>query len=275
MEKSVTIPLDRIEAPQGTIEGILRISDQGEDLIIITHGHNGFCNYGVFPYMQEVLAGEGVSSFSYNFSHGGVRGLEDTFTDLNAYSKNCMRLETEDLVSAGVEMHRRFPEKRLWLLSHSMGSIPNTFGARELINKGIPVAGLIYLAPVSRLDFWPEDLIETWSKTGTIHLTNPRTGQDLPHGPELLSEIRATSTAWNMEWALMGCRLPALVIHGAEDESVPLKHGQQLYRWAVRHSPRCRFIQIAGTGHTFGTSHPFTSVGPAVEAVQYAVLQFL
>jgi pimeloyl-ACP methyl ester carboxylesterase len=275
MDAYPTLPLERIAAPHGTVEGILQHTPQADKLIIITHGHNGFCNYGVFPYLQEMLREEGVSSFSYNFSHGGVSGLDDHFSDLEAYSKNCMRLQTADLIAVGEAMHQRYPGQELWLLSHSMGAVANTFGARQLIARGIPIRGLVYLAPISQLDFWSSDLIDTWSQTGTIHLTNRRTGQDLPHGPELLAEIRAAATDWHLGEALSKCPVPTLVIHGQADESVPIRHGQQLYRYAVRQAPRARFIQIAGTGHTFGTAHPFNGLNPAVKAVLYAVLQFI
>jgi hypothetical protein len=45
--------------------------------------------------LQETLSRMGISSYSFNFSHGGIIGDADYFEDLVSYEKNCMRLEVE------------------------------------------------------------------------------------------------------------------------------------------------------------------------------------
>lgn len=246
-----------ITLPHGEIEGVWVGPENPENLIIITNGHNGFYSYGMFPWIQEQLAGAGLASFSYNFSHGGTRGDEDVFSDLDRYSRNCMRLETADLIGVGTWISTHYPAARIWLLAHSMGSIPTIFGACELRHAGMQLSGLILLAPVSRLDFWPDTLIEEWKKTGTITMYNRRTGQDLPHGPDMLREILEADQTWNMEQALSELNLPLLVIHGKEDEAVLPDHGKNLVRWARGSGSDARLIMIERTGHTFGTKHPF------------------
>src|SRR6476619_7660133 len=87
------------EHPEGIVEGIYLNAGKNSNLVIIVNGHNGFYNYGMFPYIQEKLFSGGISSYSFNFSHGGVKGDSDYFEDLQGYEQNCMRLETADVVS--------------------------------------------------------------------------------------------------------------------------------------------------------------------------------
>lgn len=260
-----------IDLPHGKVEGILQCPETAMDLAVISNGHNGFYSYGMFPWIQDQLDQAGIGSFSYNFSHGGTIGAGDTFDDLEAYSRNCMRLETTDLVGVVLHLRKRYPAQRLWLLSHSMGSVPTIFGALELRQMDIPLAGMILLSPVSRLDFWPVDLIDRWAETGTITMFNRRTGQDLPHGPELLAEIRQASTKWNMERALHQLDVPLLVIHGEEDEAVSPDHGHALVSWALAAGMPAQIRIIPETGHTFGTRHPFEGPDRATEVMIQAV----
>ena len=128
----------------GAIAGMYVYPLQGSGpLVVIVNGHNGFYAYGMFPYIQDALAEKGISSYSFNFSHGGVKDDEDYFTDLAAYQKNCMRLEQLDLLEvlrnldgSGIKK----PQKGgVFLLSHSLGSVPLLFGTREALQHGIEV----------------------------------------------------------------------------------------------------------------------------------------
>lgn len=260
-----------ITLPHGKISGRLLLPPAAKGMVVIVNGHNGFYAYGMFPWIQDRLADQGYASFSFNFSHGGTRGEEDVFTDLEAYARNCMRLERDDVIGAVEALGRECPELPIWLLSHSLGSVPAIFGAERLLAREMPLAGLVLLAPVSRLDFWPDELIREWSRTGTITMYNRRTGQDLPHGQEWLSEILRAQEDWNMESLLRKLRLPLTVIHGLEDEAVSFRHGQAMVRWAMASGSPSRFVGIAGTGHTFGTSHPFRGPAPATEAMMRQV----
>ena len=87
------------ELGHGQVEGIyLKASEPSAPLVVITNGHNGFYNYGMFPHIQKTFQKHGISSYSYNFSHGGVVADSDYFTELDKYEKNSMRLETLDLL---------------------------------------------------------------------------------------------------------------------------------------------------------------------------------
>ncbi len=256
-------PVD-LHLDHGHVSGIFVPSATRTDapLVVITNGHNGFYNYGMFPYIQAYLSRHQISSFSYNFSHGGVRGGNDTFTDLDAYEKNCMRLETADLSGVLRSMEneptlRPYVERPVFLLSHSLGVVPTLFAAGSDRPSGPMVAGIILLAPIRTLDIFPESMMEEWNVRGVFHLMNNRTGQALPQGAELLSEIQKSDTVWNLERAVRGLNVPILAIHGADDNDVPSQHSESIVAWARASGTDAKLVIVPDVGHTFNTNHPF------------------
>ena len=146
-----------LKLSHGNIDGIyLKSQTENSPLVIITNGHNGFYNYGMFPYIQEELQRNGISSVSYNFSHGGISGDNDYFTELDLYEKNSMRLEEEDLKGlvhslSDIDIQYKKAENKLILLSHSLGNIPVIFATEELQKQGYNIDGVIFLAPIMSL----------------------------------------------------------------------------------------------------------------------------
>jgi 3-oxoadipate enol-lactonase len=61
--------------------------------------------------------------------------------------------------------------------------------------------------------------------------------------------------------AIAGLTLPALVIHGDEDQLVPFKWGQEL----AEILPNSRFLHIPGAGHNYMMVKPDKSVGAVLE----------
>jgi hypothetical protein len=197
------------EFKHGKVDGIyIRATDPDASLVIITNGHNGFYNYGMFPYIQEKLFEASISSYSYNFSHGGVIGDADYFSDLKSYEQNCMRLETEDLCEIvrnikNSDIH--FSDKnKLFLLAHSLGGGPTIFAANKLTSEGYRIDGLILVSTVKTIARWGTAAMEEWEKNGVYFIKNNRTKQDLPQGKEFLEEIKQADGKWSIEKALTG-----------------------------------------------------------------------
>jgi pimeloyl-ACP methyl ester carboxylesterase len=250
----------------GNIQGIYSESKNSNDLVIITNGHNGFYNYGMFPYIQDKLSSAGISSYSYNFSHGGIIGDSDYFEDLEGYEKNCMRLETLDLVgiidnikSSGIHFN---DDTNLYLLTHSLGGAPTIFAAKQL-NDCNQLKALILLNSIKTLNVWPKAMLDEWQEKKVYYMKNNRTKQDLPQGYEFLQECLKFETEWNIEQAVSSINKKIILIHGELDKDVPLEHSQSLYNWARQSNIESELIIIQNAGHTFNTKHPFE--GPSNE----------
>ena len=264
----------------GTVDGVYQKSNsEHSPLILITNGHNGFYNYGMFPYIQEQFGMNGISSFSYNFSHGGVKFDSDYFADLSLYEKNCMRLETLDLhetVKQIVNKRNEFNAyKGLYLMCHSMGSVPTLFAAKQLIAEGFKIDGIILISCVKSIALWPPAVMEEWEKTGVLLKKNNRTKQELPQGKEFLEEIKQADLKWNLKSALKGVNSDFLLLHGEKDEAVPLEHSVTMNNWNMEfgHNTRCKIIPNAT--HTYNTKHPFEKSTPELEELITEIITWI
>lgn len=254
-------------SPNGTIDGVYHNAGAGTPLVIIANGHNGFFNYGMFPYIRPSLVDAGISAIGFNYTHSGIIGDADVFEDLGRYGKNCRRLETEDLLfvleqaaTAPFDVH---PEK--YILAHSMGGIAATFAAKAAVARNVPLNGLILLCCLSTLNVRSAEVMENWKRDGVWYLRNNRTQQDLPQGKEYLEETLAADGKWNMEPVLRGFTLPVLIAHSEHDESVPLRHGEAVFGWCGNNHPRTEFFVIPNGSHTLNTKHPFEGPTPQLE----------
>lgn len=249
-----------------SIDGLYFDSGYNSPLVIIINGHNGFYNYGMFPYIQQRLLDKRISSYSFNFSHGGVIGESDVFEELDKYEKNCIRLEVEDVLCVLKNVTDYFKKhSRVFLLSHSLGGIPAIFAARQATGEKIGIDGIVLLNSVKTLNFWPNEMIEEWKSKGVYHKKNNRTKQDLPLGKEFLEEILHCDERWNVEKEIKLLTLPIMIIHGENDEAVPVEHGRSLFDWIKTVNSNASLKIIPGATHTFNTSHPFEGPSPQLD----------
>lgn len=253
----------------GKVDGIYFTNNPSAPLVIITNGHNGFYNYGMFPYIQEQLFNRGISSYSYNFSHGGIAGDSDYFSDLELYKKNCMRLETEDLceiIKSLKQSEIKYSEtNKLIFLTHSLGSVPTIFAAKKLLSEGYKIDGIVLVSAVKTLDVWPKSMIKEWENKGIYLMKNNRTKQELPQGKEFLEEIRQANNSWNVQTALKEVTTNFLIIHGEKDEAVPVEHSIILNKWNKQYGHKTILKIIPNGTHTYNTKHPFEGASPELE----------
>lgn len=250
----------------GTVEGIYINAGNSSSLVFIINGHNGFYNYGMFPHIQQKLFDNGISSYSFNFSHGGVIGDSDFFEDLEKYEQNCMRLETEDLLCVLQNINATFKDhSKIFLFAHSLGGVPTIFGAKKAIAKNIKVDGIILASTVKTLNFWPAEMLKEWANAGVYFKKNNRTNQELPQGFEFLQEILNCQKDWNVSQAIQTLNIPILIIHGANDEAVPVEHAQFLFKLIEGSKAHAQLKIINNATHTFNTKHPFEKSSKELE----------
>lgn len=273
MEKEKLI----IKHAEGNVEGIYINSGATTPLVIIVNGHNGFYNYGMFPYIQQKLYENKISSYSFNYSHGGVVGDSDRFEDLEKYEQNCMRLEILDLNSV-IQKLSDFPFKDhhgSFLFAHSLGGVPAIFAAKKALEENILIEGLILVSAVSSLNFWPPSMITEWNSAGVFYKKNNRTLQQLPLGFEFLQEVLKSETTWNVKKNIEKLKLPILILHGEEDEAVPLTNGEQLFSWTQTLNNNSKFIKISNATHTYNTKHPFVESSPQLEEMLSSCVKWI
>ena len=259
----------------GTVEGIYINAGSGSPLVIIINGHNGFYNYGMFPYIQQKLFENTISSYSFNFSHGGVIGDSDFFEDLEKYEHNCMRLETEDVLCVLHNLKVFKTHSKIFLLAHSLGGVPTIFGAKNISEEKIKLDGIILVSTVKTLHFWPPETLTEWAMAGVYYKKNNRTKQELPQGFEFLQEIINCEEDWNVKKAIQTLTVPILIIHGANDEAIPVEHGESIFSWIKNLNKNASLKIIPNATHTFNTKHPFEKSSDELEELITTTVEWI
>jgi len=258
----------KLELPHGLVVCQHYQAQSAESpLVIISNGSNGFYNYGMFPSLQEGLLKQEISSVTYNFSHGGVEDGLDSFTQLDLYEKNSMRLEVEDLYGIVKNKHIfNVPDnKEIFLMAHSLGGVPTIFTAQRLAKEDSEIKGVILVASVSTLNLYSKEIMENWEREGVWLMKNNRTNQMLPRGSEFLSEVKNADKDWNMQNAMSEFKTNYLIVNGDKDESVNPQHSIDLVEWAKNAGNKVEHIVIENASHTFNTKHPFETSTPELK----------
>jgi uncharacterized protein len=238
--------------------------------VVVVHGFKGFKDWGLWPTLAERLARAGFSAVTFNLSGSGVDDTgEFVFPEL--FGHNTFSAELQDLrrvtdaLAAG-ELGVA-PPPVMGLLGHSRGG-----GIAVLQAAGDPrVRALVTWAAISSVDRWAHDERAAWRDRGVNLVKNVRTGQMLPQYTDVLDDIERNSHALDIEAAAARIAVPWLIVHGSQDEAVPLLEGERL---AAASRGRSRFMAVEGAGHTFGAAHPWRGAPPELERVMDATLGF-
>jgi uncharacterized protein len=239
--------------------------------VVVLHGFKGFKDWGMFPPLAERLARAGFTAASFNFSGSGVDDAGD-FSLPDRFAHNTYSAELQDLggvldaLGSG-ELGLPAPTA-LGLVGHSRGG-----GVAILQAARDPrVDALVTWSAISRVDRWPADSRTDWRVTGHTEIKNARTGQVLPLYTDVLDDIEQNGDHLDIEEAAAGVRIPWLIVHGTQDESVPFSEAKLLKTSAPS---TARLLPIERGGHTFGATHPWRAATPELESVFDATLSWL
>jgi dienelactone hydrolase len=256
------------------IHGDLRLPD-GEGphpVVVVCHGFKGFKDWGFHPWLGEQFAAAGLAALHFNFSRNGVKAADGDIEDLDAFRRNTLSIERDDLdtvldaVLAG-RLDAPLDPSRLGLMGHSRGGGIALLGAAERPE----VKALATWAAVSHFDrLADEATLAQWRRTGVYEVVNARTGQILPMGVDFLDDVLGNRARLDLLGATRRLGVPGLVVHGRADETVPFAEGQEL---VAASGGRARLEAIDGAGHTFGAVHPFAGSTPHLTAAAAATIE--
>jgi len=235
--------------------------------VVICHGFKGFMEWGFFPHLAALLAARGYVAIRFNLSGAGMSPGDELVTDPEAFRANTYSRELADLLAvlaaAGTTIAPgRVDRRRLGLFGHSRGGGAALLAAARSAWRD-KVRALVTWAAISDVDRFTPEQKEDWRRQGELPVVNARTGQRLALGLGLLGDVEEHRAELDLLAAAAARRAPWLIVHGAEDESVPVTEAQRL---AERASGEKELLVIAAANHTFGSRHPFA--GPTPQLVQ-------
>lgn len=229
--------------------------------VVVIHGFKGFKDWGFFPYVCQSLAGDGHAVVSFNFSRNGVGDDPENFTELDAFARNTFTRELDEVhrvvseVREGDLLPR--PVEKVGLLGHSRGGADAILTARE--DPGVDA--LVTWAAVAGFDRWSEETREEWRRDRRLYVLNARTGQQMPLNVSLLEDFEENRERLDIVGAAREVRAPWLIVHGADDVSVPPADARRLAEAQVGASLEI----IPDAGHTFEAVHPFVGAPPELD----------
>jgi dienelactone hydrolase len=229
--------------------------DSPRPAIVVVHGFKGFKDWGMFPPLGDRLARAGFATIAFNLSGSGV---DDTgeFVWPERFGRNTFSAELQDLrlvMDALVrgELGVATPTT-VGLVGHSRGG-----GIAVLHAASDPrVQALVTWAAISSAERWSPQQVAEWRETGVREIVRTRTGQRLPLYTDVLGDVERNATgSLDILGAAARLRIPWLIAHGTEDESVSHLESEALR--AACPLTTTRLLAIEGAGHTFGAGHPW------------------
>ncbi|MEN8186308.1 MAG: alpha/beta hydrolase fold domain-containing protein [Bacteroidota bacterium] len=234
--------------------------NNSKPVVIFCHGYKGYKDWGAWNLAAERFAQNNIFFVKFNFSHnGGTLEQPIDFPDLEAFGKNNYTKELDDLESVldwildNQEIKNEIDPENITLIGHSRGGGIVGIKASEdsRITKIISWAGVSDFG--SR--FPKEDALKKWKKDGVYFIINGRTKQEMPHFFQFYSNFKENEKRLNIESAIKNIRIPHLIIHGSNDETVNVEEAKNIHLW----SPKSELKIINGANHTFDSKHPYNS----------------
>ncbi|SDY31832.1 alpha/beta hydrolase family protein [Hymenobacter psychrophilus] len=244
---------------------------RAKPVVVFVHGFKGFKDWGHFHVLADWFARRGFVFVKLNLSHNGVVvGGSGDLEDLEAFGRNNFSIELDDLGALLDALHQpgqtgipaaEMDLSRLALIGHSRGGGLVLLKAAE----DIRVRAVATWAAISNVNpGWTEQQMADWQLKGVLHVENSRTRQQLPLYYQLVENYYQHQDRLNIEQNLRQqlADRPVLILHGDQDETVPLERARQLHAW----QPAAELRVLAGTTHNFGGAHPW----PAAELPEQA-----
>lgn len=228
-------------------------------ILIFTHGFKGFKDWGHFDLMANSFAESGFLFVKFNCAFNGTTSKHPAdFVDLEAFGNNNYSKELDDLGCVIDYILNRQPyvlekemnKAELYLLGHSRGGGISILKAAE--DKR--VKKIITWASVSKFgQFLPYNEIDEWKNKGVVFTYNSRTKQNMPLYYQLYEDLEQNKERLDIPNLTPSIECPFLIVHGDNDNTVPLDMANELLQWSKNGS----LTIIRNGDHTLGGKHPW------------------
>ena len=223
---------------QGLIlQGFVHKPKKYDTAIVFLHGFPGSM-FGTAARVLHLFSKLNYLCFRFEFS--GTNTSEGKFED------KLMSQEVKEVKSAIDFLEKHFPFKKLILIGHSTGAIDAALYAHKdkRINKLILIGGVSDLKQAVQYDFTDQQVHDFWTKGYIVY---DRVG-NWYHKKRLKKAFYDEFFTLDIPKAMKKYHHPLLIVHGSEDEAVPVKEAHQLYHFANKLK---KLAIIKGADHRF------------------------
>lgn len=207
-------------------------------LVIIGHGVTGNKDRPFVVALAEALAKAGISALRFSFSGNGTSG--------GRFSESTISKEVEDLGAVLDAVKGR----KVCYVGHSMGGAVGVLRAAKdsRINALVSLAGMVHTNAFAEREFGgvKPDAGFMWDDP------------DCPLSQAYMDDMAQIGSVVSEAPKI---RVPWLLVHGSEDDVVPIKDSHDIL--ARANEPK-KFIEIKGSNHVFAGEHTQKMIEPVV-----------
>lgn len=234
--------------------------EQKVPVIIFLHGFKGFKDWGAFPDACAEMSTAGFAVLAINFSLNGIGENMTEFDQLELFSRETL---SQDLIDVGTVIiglkggkisadDLSLDTDNIGILGHSRGGHTAVAAAAEYPE----IKCLVTWSAVANYNtHWSDEMIADWNEKGVTKIENSRTGQVMPVKDVVYQDALKNADRLMAVKRVTELDIPVLFIHAKGDEGVPYSEAERLYRNCESEIKEIELL--AGSGHTFGTAHPF------------------
>jgi len=215
-------------------------SQKEKPIIILCHGFSTSKEGRTYVRLEEILNDKGISTFRFDFfGHGESEGKFEEITTFEA---------VDDIQNA-IKFLKVSGYKKIGLVGSSFGGMASIIAASKsnalyVLALKSPVSDYTFLIH-SRVD---EQDIKDWKEKGIIDVTgvDDETRRLKYSFYEESEKVKAYEAAKNI-------KIPTLIVHGDEDETVPIEQSRKTASFIEN----CRLEIIEGADHKYSNTTHF------------------
>jgi alpha-beta hydrolase superfamily lysophospholipase len=234
------------------IRGDFDLPAKPRALAVVVHGFKGFKDWGFFPWLAERLCNHGIAVCRFNMSRNGIGENPEEFDRLDLFADDTYTGQIRDLRAAVEYAQQECGQIPTFLVGHSRGGGVAILAASEIAY----LRGVVTWSAISTVDRSDDAAKRKWRRDGYFDIENTRTKQMMRMSTAILDDYEAHRERLDILAATERLRVPLLVIHGEDDESVPVMESELI----TDRAPEASRAVIAHAGHTYNAIHPLIDV---------------
>ncbi len=260
MKKVINIPIKGKHGKPVLTDLLYNENQKPKQIVIFCHGYKGYKDWGAWDLVAEKFAEKNIFFIKMNFAYnGGTIEQPIDFPDLEAFGNNNFLKELDDIdsvinwVANESSIQTEIDLNNITLIGHSRG------GGIVLIkaNEDSRVTKVITWASVADFGkrFPKGEQLQGWEDNGVAYIENARTKQQMPHYFQFYINFKENKKRLHIQSTVENLKIPYLIIHGENDETVPVKEAEDLQSWNTNN----QLFIVKNANHSFGNKQPWDS----------------